>query len=191
MPSSIHHFHSTQTLKHRKKALAIAYLLFVPFWSARAEEPRVEPTAKAAERAALLKAAIKTFSLSVSNFPSSRSEDFDSLTLKVGAKSDRRERRANERYVEISEAQAEKIVDYLATSGYLEHAKNVLPPPVHSINCYELHILASDQGKSISFKNILGWGLRLKQNLNGLRRELDGEAATEMDKLISSLDKKH
>ena len=90
-------------------------------------------------------------------------------------------------YVRLTEAQAKKLIDYLAAEGYLGQAvelgKQDVPERDLSQNCYALQVST----QSLQLHEDLGWGPGMLKRLEGLRGALDGEAAKAMDALLAKL----
>lgn len=94
--------------------------------------------------------------------------------------------------VRLSPAQAKKLIEYLATEGFLHQAveagKQEVPDRVPSEFWYTLQV--STEG--ILLHEDLGWGPGLLKRLAGLREALaadssDGEASRAMDAILSEL----
>ncbi len=172
------------------KCSKFAVFLFVALiacTNARGSEAAAQPTAKAAERAAQIKAAVKSFALEL-HFQGDQATNYDSLVLSVPVRRYLLPR--NLRVADISEKQATKIIDYLATEGFLDQAHEGmqnLPSPPKPDNSYSLVVRANDQGKFIVLEETLGWGTPMLARLDGLRKVLDGDAAKEMDVLLGKL----
>lgn len=145
-------------------------------------QAKAQPTEQALARAKQLKAGIKTFRLGL-YYNGDEDKPFYRLTLKVGAVE---QSGPFQRLVSITEEQATKIIDHLATEGFLDEAfdlraKTKQPPPTSP----GYVMMASIQG--IGFQQDLGWGLPMLKRLDGLRTVLDGDAAKEMDFLLGRL----
>jgi len=90
------------------------------------------------------------------------------------------------RLVQIKEPQATKIVDHLASDGFLERAVDLqsnirIPPP--TTPGYTLTVAVT----GLQLHQDLSWGLRMIRQLDGLRKTLEGDAAKEMDLLLGRL----
>jgi hypothetical protein len=90
--------------------------------------------------------------------------------------------------VRLSRAQAKKLIEYLATEGYLQQAVE-LPkqePPDRDIseNCFTLQVST----QNLQLHEDLGWGPEMLKRLDGLRGVLDGDAAQAMDAILAGLD---
>jgi len=92
----------------------------------------------------------------------------------------------------VTEEEASRIVDHLATEGYLALALGTaaagLPAPLGP--CYTLTVRArpaGGQGPPPEFREDLGWGPVMLGRLDGLRKVLDGQAAKAMDALLGRL----
>ncbi len=151
---------------------------------AAATQAATQLSTLATERAEALKKNIKNFTLSL-NYYGKEYPPYNSLFLSVpalpfmgaGAGGWSPELR-----VQITEDQAKKIIDYLATEGFLDRAKSVkrlefVAPqgPVYVL-----------ESAGIGEEN-LGWGRPLLQRLDGLRTVLEGDAAKNMDMLLGRL----
>jgi len=165
-----------------KIALLFGIMVLAMAHTARAEAPATQPTTQATERAETLKKDIKTFSLQLFYWGE---ENYDRLVLSVPPLVER-ERNAffDWRQAQITEDQAKKIIDYLASEGFLEGAKMPEPPGrPFSPGPRPAYVLSVSGGL---WEN-LGWGLPMLQRLDGLRKVLDGDAATQMDLLRERL----
>jgi hypothetical protein len=88
----------------------------------------------------------------------------------------------------LTRAQATKLIEYLATEGYLEQAvepRKQEPPERDRSekNCYSLQVST----KNLELHEDLGWGPGMLKRLDGLRGALDGEAAQAMDAILAGL----
>ena len=88
---------------------------------------------------------------------------------------------------QLTEAQAKKLIDYLAAEGYLDRAvelgKQEMPERDFSQNCYTLQIST----QSLQLHEDLGWGPDMLKRLDALRSVLDGEAGQGMDAILAGL----
>ena len=171
-------------MKCSKFAVFLFVALIAP--NARGSEATAQPTAKAAERADQLKAAVKSFALEL-HFQGDQAKNYDSLVLSVPVRRYLLPR--NLRVADISEEQAKKIIDYLATEGFLDQAHEGMQnlPPTPKPDSYSLVVRANGQGKFIVMEETFGWGKPMLTRLDGLRKVLDGDAAKEMDVLLGKL----
>jgi hypothetical protein len=142
-----------------------------------------KPSAVATERAAKLKADLKTFTLSL-NYSGQQDKPFYHLCLSVP------QPRGNDnpfdQQVQIPEKQAQAIIDYLAIEGFFDHAKEAFlrtPAPPY----YVLWIEVDGNGHPARYGEFLGWNLEMLQRLEGLRKVLEGDAAKGMDLLIGRM----
>ncbi|MDY7011124.1 MAG: protease inhibitor I42 family protein [Planctomycetota bacterium] len=89
-------------------------------------------------------------------------------------------------HVTISKEQAEKVIEHLAQSGYLQRARPFTKGALelHKGPSYVLQIYILGQ----SFYEDIGWGLPTLKRLDGLRKVLDGDPAKAMDKLLERLE---
>jgi hypothetical protein len=88
------------------------------------------------------------------------------------------------RFVQVSEGQAERIVNHLAEEGFLNRARDaeaMAKPPAGPL--YGLQVQAGD----LRLAEDLGWDLAMLRRLDGLRAALAGEAAGAMDLLVGRL----
>jgi len=158
--------------------LALTLLLVVGF-ATTAHAQQVDP---AKYRAKKLKESVKTFRLELL-YNGPEDKPFYRLTLSVPPVA-KAEDKPFYRNTQISEEQAKKIIDHLATDGFLGGADDlmrdeyyVLPPPTKPGYTMRVGGLSQD----------LGWGLPLLKRLDGLRKVLDGQAAKGMDSLLGRL----
>jgi hypothetical protein len=99
----------------------------------------------------------------------------------------------------LTEAQAKKLIDYLAAEGFLQQAvelgKQEVPDRDPYEKCYTIQVstqklhLDEDRGwvPALQLHEDLGWGPATLKRLDGLRRALDGEAARAMDSFLAGL----
>jgi hypothetical protein len=87
--------------------------------------------------------------------------------------------------VRLTEAHAKKLIEYLATEGFLQQAvelgKQEVPERDLSENCYTLQVST----QNLQLHEDLGWGPGMLKRLDGLRGALDGEAARAMDAILA------
>jgi len=147
-------------------------------------ETRAQPSDQALARAKQLKAEIKTFRLELL-YNGQEDKPFYRLILSVPPVG---YDRSNPFYrlAQITEAQAETIIEHLANEGVLDEAldlraKTKRPPP--RMPGYTMKAST----KSIGFQDDLGWGLPMLKRLDGLRKVLGGEAAKGIDLLLGRL----
>ena len=144
------------------------------------ETASIGPSKLASERAEGLKRDIKNFRLLLVYYgerdePSS----YRSLVLNVPPLSSR----AKYPDGQITEAQAQKIIDYLATEGFLDRAE----PPGGPLNVFPTPPAPAYRLAVPGFAENLGWSLPMLQRLDGLRTVLEGGAAKSMDLLLETL----
>ena len=151
--------------------------------------PATQPSDQAAGRVKRLKAAVKNFAL-VLSYTGPQDKPYYHLNLHVAPMQIMRND-AFHLYVQITEGEAVKIIDYLATEGFLDRATDqsngadhqaVLIGPV-----YLLTTLAESPTGRTEFYENLGWDTKMLGRLDGLRAVLDGEAAKQMDVLLGRL----
>ena len=155
---------------------------------ATATASATQPSKVATERAEALKKDIKNFTLSLNYYGKGKGNlPLNSLFLSVpawpgigtGAGGWSPLLR-----VQITEDQAKKIIDYLATEGFLDRAE--LPGPTSQpaappkVSDYVLSL-------SNGLREDIGWGLPMLQRLDGLRKVLEGNAAKDMDTLLERM----
>ena len=89
--------------------------------------------------------------------------------------------------IQLTRAQAKKLIEYLTTEGYLQQAiepgKQELPNRDLSKNCCSLQVST----RNLQLHEDLGWGPGMLKRLDGLRGELDGEAAQAIDAILAGL----
>lgn len=146
-------------------------------------------SAKAAERVKKLKNGIDSFTLTLQyhHGPKRDKKPYYNFTLNV------QEVRTLWRnpfwpHIKITKFQAEKIIDHLATDGFLERAGNALGAKAKMLGGprYALEVC----GGTIRLYENLGWGLGMLNRLDSLQKVIDGEAEkrmTTMDKLLKRL----
>jgi hypothetical protein len=82
-------------------------------------------------------------------------------------------------YIQITEAQATKIIDYLATEGFLDNAtdsKRDRRPAEPQSRHYTLMVRIGDQGgpvQYVQYEEWLSWDMKMLQRLDGLRTVLE------------------
>lgn len=153
----------------------------------QATAPVKQPTPKAAARAEQLKAAVKSFRLQL-EYHGEQGKPYYKLTLSVGGIAHDGDI-AFDPKVPITEEQAQKIIDCLATGGFLDRADERKPGDVkkHPAPTMPGYTMKVDAGQVV-FYDDLGWGLPMLQRLGSLRKVLDGDAATQMDFLLGRLE---
>jgi hypothetical protein len=93
-------------------------------------------------------------------------------------------------YAGLTEAQALRLIDYLATEGFLKQAREPetqkIPfPRLDQRNWVQLQV-SLQPGEFGLYEN-LGWGPAMRKRLVGLRDALGGDAAKGMDEILSRL----
>jgi len=153
-----------------------------------ATAPASQPSKLATERAEALKKDIKNFTLSLNYYGKGKGNlPLNSLFLSVpawpgigtGAGGWSPLLR-----VQITEDQAKKIIDCLATEGFLDRAE--LPGPTSQPAAppkVPVYLLSLSNG----LQEDIGWGLPMLQRLDGLRKVLEGNAAKDMDTLLERM----
>lgn len=150
--------------------------------------PATQPTAQAAARAKVLKEQIKSFRLNL-QYHGEQDKPYYGLLLSVPAL---QVRRSNPVYphVKISEAEASKIIEHLATEGFLNQAiddASGMKLPAPPMPCYTMNVSCGGEAHRHEFYGVLGWGLPMLKRLDGLRIVLDGDAAKQLDVLLGRL----
>ena len=145
-----------------------------------ATAPATQPSKLATERAEALKENLKNFTLRLSYY-GEENKPYYRLLLSVPPLPLGRKRIPSELENQITADQAKKIIDYLATEGFLERA----------VPATDERVLPRGPGYLMSLSDglweSLGWGLPMLQRLDGLRTVLDGDAAKQMDLLLGRL----
>jgi hypothetical protein len=144
----------------------------------------MKPSAVATERAEKLKADLKTFTLSL-NYSGPQNKPFYQLLLSVPQPPGRDN--PFDQQVQVTEKQAQGIIDYLAIEGFLDHAqegpfKRTPIPPY-----YALTVQVEGKGHPALYGEFLGWDLKMLERLEGLRKVLESDAAKAMDLLIGRM----
>jgi hypothetical protein len=144
-----------------------------------------EPSKVATERSGKLKADLKTFTLSLSyNGPQDKPYYHLILSVPKPPGDDRAD--PFYRNVQVTEKQAEAIIDYLAMEEFFDHAREAfLRTPVPPY--YMLWVEVQGKGQPARYGESLGWNLKMVQRLDGLRKVFEGDAAKAMDILIARM----
>lgn len=94
-------------------------------------------------------------------------------------------------YAGLTEAQATRLIDYLASDGFLRQAKEPdkqkLPYPRPEWRNW-IQFQVSLQNGFLLHEN-LGWGPAMRKRLEGLRGALEGDAAKAMDEILARVPK--
>jgi len=147
------------------------------------------PSAKAAARAELLTAGVKSLRLDVLHYGVS-DKSLYSLTLTVPWFSRTIEPPFHPLVIIDAEA-ARKIIGYLAESGALDKAQEgelINSDRAPTTAWYVLNVQVTRKyGPKLVYQESLGWGLPMLNRLEGLRKVLEGDAAKAMDRLLSRL----
>jgi hypothetical protein len=118
---------------------------------------------------------------------SGQAKPFFSLTLSVPGLQGGLKRSQWAPAVQISKAQALKIIDHLHAAGTLNNTGNLrtkgLAPPKGPT--YSLIVKGLPQ---LPFHEPLSWDLNMLKRLDALRKVLDGDAAKAMDKVLKALE---
>jgi len=151
-----------------------------------ATQPSTQPSKRAAERAAILQTDLKTFMFGL-DYLGEQDKPYSSLCLSVRAVL------MAKPYLQITEAQATKIINHLATEGFLDKAsesKGGRSPVERQGRHYRLTVRVGDQGgpvQYVQYEEWLSWDMKMLQRLDGLRTVLEGDAAKGMDALLGRL----
>ncbi len=147
--------------------------------------PATQPSKLATDRADALKKDLKNFTLNLAYIAGEDNKPFYQLDLSVPPLATRpADSSPYMLAAQITEDQAKKIINHLASDGFLDRAE---PPDLYRRDpswprgpCYWLR-LSNGLGAN------LGWGLPMLQHLDALRTALDGDAAKKMDLLLGQL----
>jgi hypothetical protein len=161
----------------KKSLLVVMALLLALAGVSCSATPAARTSILATERAATLKNRIKRFTLDLHYYGTQKSGRYFSMSLSVptspvyGAA-------FGELDAHITEAQAGRIIDYLAVEGMLDQARSIEPPnpPFEPAQRPAYVLKLSDH-----YAQDLGWGLPMLERIEGLRKVLDGNAAKAMD----------
>jgi hypothetical protein len=154
-----------------------------------AQSPDKHSLAIGAARAEQMRLGVKSFRLDILHYGTTDNA-FYNLTLSVpwltrGAESPLHP------VVLIDVDEARKIVGYLAESGALDKAQegeSIGPGRAPTTMHYVLNIQAEPKPwRKVVCQENLGWGLPMLDRLEGLRKVLGGDAARQMDLLLSRL----
>lgn len=143
-----------------------------------------EPSKKAQERAAQLKAAAKLLRLDLKYY-GQQDKPYYGLTLSVPVVP---QLAIDPFYpiVQITEKEAVKIIDHLTVDGFLDQAQDKAPgKPPNETSGYTLTVRPT--GKGEAFYENLGWGAPMLKRLDGIKGILHGNAAKAMDFLLGRL----
>lgn len=143
--------------------------------------PGVASSKKTAERVATLKADLRHFALDL-QYSGQQRNPYYRLRLNVPAVAAVGQENPFDFQTQITEAQAGKIIDYLAADGFLDQA--------FSLSDWQIIPKASEPGYSMTaggFYADLGWNLAMLKRLDGLQSVLEGDAAKNMDSLLGRL----
>jgi hypothetical protein len=166
------------------RALFISLICIASFLPAA---PGTHPSPTALARSKALKANLKSFELHL-GYNGDADKPYYGLTLSVAPVIQTRTNPFGPS-AQITEDQAAKIVDLLATQGFLDRAinaanKNVAAPPSPS---YTMSVFHKEDVVQHEFYDVLGWDLAMLARLDALRALLDGDAARDMDLLLDRL----
>jgi hypothetical protein len=149
--------------------------------------PDPPPPLSASERAAQLQAEVKSFSvmLACSGKPAPGEEPGKSRGARDNGVKLLMTVHPYPHSMHLSPAQAKKLIEYLATEGYMQQAvelgKQEIPDREPSDKYYSLQVKTNN----LSLHEDLGWGRKLVKRLAGLRTVLNGKAAERMDAILA------
>jgi hypothetical protein len=155
---------------------------------ARPVAPEATPRRQAEKRAAHLEAHIASFHMDLTYYgkiseggerPSNR------LILHVKPTRWKLPLPADLWAVQITKEQARKIVDHLATEGFLDKARG---SGRNTVSYRRPGYVLWVKTEGLNLYESLGWDLPMLHRLEGLRKVLDGDAARAMDKLLATLE---
>ena len=181
--------HSIHTMAD--SALALICMAAVLHAAPSAKDSGTEgrkPIAKAGERAELLKANLDRFELHLWPSLSQVEKPYYSLTLTVAPVGGEDRSNPFVRCVQISKAQAIRIIEHLTSEGFLGNAVEYdasAPSKRAYQKGYHLHV-SGHAGHQVLAEH-WGWNRTLMTRLDALRKALDGEAGKSMDFLIGRL----
>ncbi len=93
------------------------------------------------------------------------------------------------RFVQLTEQQAQRLIDYLGTEGYLRQAVELSKQKIPQVDLtgtwYTLQV--STGNLNFCLHEDLGWGPGMLKRLQGMRTALEGDAAEAMDELLGRL----
>lgn len=148
--------------------------------------PSNRPTPRAAARRDQLREAVKSFRLQL-EYNGSQDKPYYNLTLTVPSVAHDR-KNAFHPQVQITEEQAKRIIEYLATEGFLDQADDLKPGtvkefPAPTMPGYTMKVTT----EQIIFLGDLGWGMPMLNRMERLQRVLGYYAATPMDLLVGRI----
>jgi hypothetical protein len=169
--------------------LALCVVAVIACVPAAAWAADTQPAGQGAERAEQLKAAIKTFALSL-DYEGPEDKPFYRLHLTVQPVM---EARSNQfvRKIRLTEEQAGKIIDWLLADGFLDRAPDVSRRnairAASPESCYVLSVEADLKAGRVKLQEDLGWGLAMLTRMDALRKVLADVPAATMDFLLGRL----
>ena len=138
------------------------------------------------ERAAKLKADVKTFTLYL-DYHGPQDKPYYHLLLSVPRVEglDDHLRSPFFPLARITEDEAKAIIDFLAVDGFLDEATTGKVHP--DVPCYLLTVRVDGTEGRVEYKGSLGWNLNMLHRLDGLRKLLKEDAAKGMDLLLERM----
>ncbi len=88
------------------------------------------------------------------------------------------------RFVQLTEQQANRLIDYLGKEGYLRQALELGKQKIPRVDMEKWYTLQVST-RNLQLHEDLGWGPELLKRLRGLRTALEGDAAQAMDALLA------
>ena len=145
---------------------------------------------RAEERAEQLKAAIKSFTLTLSYY-GPQDKPYYWLFLSVPPIPPTKST-AFHLKSPLTEDEAQQLIAYLATDGFLERAEDLSGNPARPIREGSGYVLTvrvePKEGAFFTLSEDLGWGLEMLRRLDALRKVLPARSAGLMDTLLARLE---
>lgn len=148
-----------------------------------------EPSKLAGERAAKLKTDLKTFTLRL-DYHGAEDKPYYRLLLSVPVIKVAKDDSPFNQLTQITQEQAAKIVDHLATEGFLENAldgNRDRSPAEPTGPHYTLTVWVENGGDPVLYEQWLTWDAKMLSRFDAIRAVLDGQAGKQMDLLIGRL----
>jgi len=144
-----------------------------------------------------LEAEVKTLSVELGRSGPPSEKTYDSLKMSVRPFSYQNPS-PTVHLVRLSEAQAKKLIEYLATEGFLQHALEIGKQEISDrerqthTHRYILQVstanLQPTEDLGLKLHEDLGWGPGLVKRLEGLRGALNEDGARAIDAILAGLD---
>jgi hypothetical protein len=94
-------------------------------------------------------------------------------------------------YARLTETQAKKLIDHLASEGFLKQAveldKQKIPRRDLTKDCFTLQVSLENGDGDFVLHEELGWGPAMLKRLDGLHAALEGDAAGAMAEILATL----